>query len=52
VKHGVNRHHERIAAEVREELGLLEHEPLDPFEYAKFLTAPCGDTAPPAIISA
>jgi hypothetical protein len=41
VKHGVNRHHERIAAEVRDELGLLEHEPLDPFEYARFLGIPC-----------
>ena len=41
MKHGINRHHERIAAEVREELGLLEHDPLDPFEYARFLKIPC-----------
>jgi IrrE N-terminal-like domain len=41
VSHGVNRHHERIAAEVRGELSLLNHEPLDPFEYARLLRIPC-----------
>lgn len=41
MSHGINRHHERIAAEVRGDLGLLSHEPLDPFEYARFLGIPC-----------
>jgi hypothetical protein len=41
VRHGVNRHHERIATEVREDLGLLEYEPFDPFEYVSFLEIPC-----------